>query len=172
MSTSDPRVDRTREHVLKCARELLLAEGAQAVTFSSLARQARVSRSTLYRHWADPGQLLLEVMLAHYVTQAGAESTQSVPSFLRAVRDNLSKPETVEALTALVAQAQRDPGTVQALQALAEARQENLATITGPLSDARFAAIVGPLFYQVLIARRPVDDGFLDELSSLVGGEA
>jgi AcrR family transcriptional regulator len=170
MTTSaDPRIERTRQHVLACARELLVAEGAEAVTFSALARRARVSRNTLYRHWATPEQLLVDLTLEYYVIRVDADHTPTggVPGFLRGLRDNLSTAETASVLTALIARAQRDESTSAALQHLAGARKDALAEITGPLSDAQFAATVGPLFYQAYVARGRLDDAFLDELMTL-----
>ncbi|GAA1914196.1 TetR/AcrR family transcriptional regulator [Streptantibioticus ferralitis] len=167
----DPRIDRTRRHVLAAARRILLERGADAVTFSAVAREAHVTRNTLYRHWATPEQLLVDLTLRYYLEDqqehGGAgphEPATSVGDFLHAVRDNLRAPGTIEALTALAAQAERSPGSEQALRQVAELRQKALSTATGPLSDAAFARIVGPLFYQALIARRPVDDAFLAEL--------
>jgi AcrR family transcriptional regulator len=166
-SSADPRIERTRQHVLAAARELLLAEGAEAVTFSALARQARVSRNTLYRHWATPEQLLVDLTLEYYVVRIDSTSSVTVPGFLRGLRDNLGTEETASILTALIARAHRDESTSVALQHLAGLRKEALAAVTGPLSDAQFAALVGPLFYQAFIARGALDDTFLDELVAL-----
>jgi AcrR family transcriptional regulator len=47
---ADPRVTRTRIHVLNVLREMLDHPG-ESITFSSLALSARVSRRTLYTHW-------------------------------------------------------------------------------------------------------------------------
>lgn len=168
----DPRVDRTRQHVLACARELLLAEGAAAVTFSAVGRRARVSRNTLYRHWATSEQLLVDVTLQYYLDEPGAEAggpqapAPSVAAFLYAVRDSLRTPGTLAVLGALVAQAERDATSAEVLRQVAQLRQRALSAATGPLTDAQFAALVGPVFYQALIARRPLDDAFLDELIS------
>jgi AcrR family transcriptional regulator len=170
MTSADPRIERTRQHVLACARELLLAEGAEAVTFSALARQARVSRNTLYRHWSTPEQLLVDLTLEYYVARIDdtVPSAGGVPEFLHGLRDNLATAETASVLTALIARGQRDEGTSVALQRLAAVRKDALADLTGPISDAQFAALVGPLFYQAFVARGRLDDAFLDELIALV----
>jgi AcrR family transcriptional regulator len=174
----DPRIDRTRQHVLACAQEILLAEGADAVTFSALSRQARVSRNTLYRHWATREQLLVDLTLRYYLDnedeQGGGpyEPASSVAAFLRSARDNLRDPGTTAVLTALIARAERDPTSEQVLQRVAELRQRALSAATGPLTDAQLALIVGPLFYQALIARRPLDDAFLAGILSGLGAFA
>jgi AcrR family transcriptional regulator len=166
----DPRIDRTRQHVLACALEILLAKGADAVTYSEVGRVARVSRNTLYRHWPTREQLLVDLTLSHYATQEGTASAaaevDSVADFLKSVRENLDEPGSIQALSLLVSRADRDPDIAQALRHVAQLRQETLSKVTGPLTDAAFALIVGPLLFQALIARRPVTDEFLDELAA------
>lgn len=165
----DPRVDRTRQHVLACAQELLVKSGVQAVTYSAVARSAQVSRNTLYRHWPTLEQLLVDVALRHY-RPAGAEQPEppaaDLTEFLHAIRDNLRAPAFAAALTALILHAQHDTTSEEVLRRIADVRRHNLSAVTGPLTDAGFARIVGPLFFQALIARRPLDDAFLNELIS------
>jgi hypothetical protein len=38
--------------------------------------------------------------------------------------------------------------------------------VTGPLTDAEFALIIGPLLFHAVIARRPLTGEFLDELAA------
>ncbi|MEU1624914.1 TetR/AcrR family transcriptional regulator [Streptomyces sp. NPDC020096] len=175
----DPRIERTRQHVLAAAREILLDQGADAVTFSAVARRARVTRNTLYRHWATPEQLLVDLTLRYYLDEQRErggrgpyEPATSVSNFLHALRDNLRAPGTTEVLTALIARAERDAASEQVLRQVADVRQKALSAVTGPLSDADLAQIVGPLFYQALIARRPIDDDFLNELIKNLGRAA
>jgi AcrR family transcriptional regulator len=147
-----------------------LAQGADAVTYSEVGRVARVSRNTLYRHWPTREQLLVDLTLSYYTTQQGTASAtaevDSVSGFLKAVRENLDEPGSIPALGLLVSRADRDPDIAQALRHVAQLRQETLSKVTGPLTDAAFALIVGPLLFQALIARRPVTDEFLDELAA------
>lgn len=46
----DPRIARTRLHVLTVLRRLLAGNGEE-ITLSTLATEAQVSRRTLYTHW-------------------------------------------------------------------------------------------------------------------------
>jgi AcrR family transcriptional regulator len=163
----DPRMDRTRQHVLACAREILLARGADAVTYSEVGRVARVSRNTLYRHWPTREKLLADLTLSYYAGQDGEPSAaESVADFLESVRENLDEPGSVKTLSLLISRADHDPAIAQALRHVAQLRQETLSKVTGPLTDAEFALIIGPLLFQAVIARRPVTDEFLDELAA------
>jgi AcrR family transcriptional regulator len=166
----DPRMDRTRQHVLACAREILLARGADAVTYSAVGRVARVSRNTLYRHWPTREKLLADLTLSYYADQEGdgsaATGSGSVADFLKSVRENLDEPGSVKTLSLLISRADHDPAIAQALRHVAQRRQETLSKVTGPLTDAEFALIIGPLLFHAVIARRPVTDEFLDELAA------
>ncbi|WP_019926236.1 TetR/AcrR family transcriptional regulator [Nocardia sp. BMG111209] len=163
-----PRADRTQEHVLACAQEILVTEGPEAVTYTAVARRSRVSRNTLYRHWPSRDQLLTDAALRYYRLQEAPAAGESANllEFLHALRDNLATPGTAAALTALAAHAEHDPTAGEVLRRIAELGRDRLTEIVGPLSDAAFARIVGPLYFQALMVRRPVDDAFLADLAA------
>src|SRR5437667_9583381 len=58
----DPRTTRSRDAILNAARTLLLCDGPAGVTHQRVAAEAGVGRATVYRHWPQPEQLLLDVM--------------------------------------------------------------------------------------------------------------
>ena len=60
--TEDPRIARTRAAVLAATIEVIAEDGPGAVTFQTVARRARVSRATLYRHWPHPEELVFEAL--------------------------------------------------------------------------------------------------------------
>lgn len=53
---------RNRDRIVAAARELLVEHGAD-VPLDEIARRAGVGNATVYRHFADRGQLVLEVTL-------------------------------------------------------------------------------------------------------------
>jgi AcrR family transcriptional regulator len=164
----DPRVVRTRQQVLACARDLIAKQGAGRLTFTSLAEQAGVSRNTLYRHWSSPSALIVDVLLgeAPAPLDPAHPGHPSTAEFLRGVRDWLDTPVIAAALTSLMACADQDEVSDQALRELAAAHLRSLASGVRPDSEAAFARLVGPVYYQALVARRPVDDAFLDALAA------
>lgn len=163
----DPRIGRTKQHVLKCAQELLVESGADGVTFTAVSQRARVSRNTLYRHWTTREQLLVDVALQNYLGEDSARApSASLEDFLKAVRANLQSPGTAAALINLMARAEYDPTSKHVLRQVAETRQRDLAASAGELTDLEFARIVGPVFFQALVARRPVDDAFIADLAA------
>jgi AcrR family transcriptional regulator len=58
----DPRVARSREAILAAAAKLLATGGASDFSYTRLAAEAGVGRATLYRHWPESLDLLLEAM--------------------------------------------------------------------------------------------------------------
>jgi AcrR family transcriptional regulator len=49
----DPRIALTREKALAASQEILLENGVLALTHGAVSNATGISRSTLYRHWAD-----------------------------------------------------------------------------------------------------------------------
>lgn len=68
----DPRIERTRAHVLAATAALLEEHGAEHATIEAIAEHARVSKSTIYRHWRSRESLLLQAL------QAAAEAAAPV----------------------------------------------------------------------------------------------
>ena len=58
----DPRVLRTRRHVLAAARAVLVEEGWQLVTVTRVADRSGYARTTLYRHWPQRLDLLRDLI--------------------------------------------------------------------------------------------------------------
>jgi AcrR family transcriptional regulator len=165
----DPRIDRTQRHVLDCASALLAEGGAEAVTFSSVARVARVSRATLYRHWQTR-----ELLLAAVITRVHGEDPV-VPGedldpeafllrFLRGVRAGFEDPATQAALGATIGHAVADEASRQTLVTMAEQRHAALEAGWGPIDAEECARVVGPIFFRIFLAKQPVSDEFLQAL--------
>ncbi len=58
----DPRVLRTRRHVLAAARAVLVEEGWERVTVTRVAARSGYARTTLYRHWPQRLDLLRDLI--------------------------------------------------------------------------------------------------------------
>lgn len=60
----DPQVERTRTAVLSAASDLLYRYGPDAVTHQRVAEESRVGRATIYRHWPEREDLLIDVLMS------------------------------------------------------------------------------------------------------------
>lgn len=121
----DPAIDRT---LLRVVRRLLEREGPAAVTMQRVAREAGVSKVTVYRRFADR-QRLLEAVVAHDAEQVNR-------ALLSAPRSAAEVPRLLEGyildLTAFLS----GPGHRRYVQVLAEmppsARDARLIWLRGP----------------------------------------
>ena len=58
----DPRIERTREAVLRAALEVLGRRGYGALTIEAVSESARVAKSTIYRHWPTRIELIADAL--------------------------------------------------------------------------------------------------------------
>jgi AcrR family transcriptional regulator len=162
----DPRAVRTRRIVLDAARELIVAEGQEVVTPTRLASDTGISRSTIYRQWPDPDDIVLEA-IASDTAQAPFEPTgdirEDLTRYLQLLRSGLELPHT-KILAARIDRAEHDVDTAEMIRAMAGGRRALTAGIVDD-SDNEFmeehALIVGPLFYQRFLAREEITDDFI-----------
>ena len=77
-----PRTD-TVETVFTWAFRLLIAEGAHAITANRLHKETGIARTTIYRHWPEPSDLL-DAMLER------ATGDQHLGAFVGEVRSDLA----------------------------------------------------------------------------------
>ncbi|HEV7760669.1 MAG TPA: TetR/AcrR family transcriptional regulator [Acidimicrobiales bacterium] len=168
----DPRLDRTEATVLAAVRRLLDSEGPQAVTFGRVSREAGVSRTTLYRHWAGPSELLADawarVVPPNEVARSDDLRADLVELFI-AVRDVVESVTMRRSLPALLAAAHDDPVIARLHAAFVDDRRR---PIVDRLEEARRAGdlapdadpdllvdlLSGPLFYRQLMRREPTSD--------------
>jgi AcrR family transcriptional regulator len=168
----DPRLDRTEATVLAAVRRLLDSEGPQAVTFGRVSREAGVSRTTLYRHWAGPSELLADawarVVPPNVVAHSDDLRADLVELFI-GVRDVVESVTMRRSLPALLAAAHDDPVIARLHAAFVGDRRR---PIVDRLDEARRAGdlapdadpdllvdlLSGPLFYRQLMRREPTSD--------------
>ncbi|HEY8524585.1 MAG TPA: TetR/AcrR family transcriptional regulator [Acidimicrobiales bacterium] len=168
----DPRVDRTRATVLDAVRRLLRSEGPGAVTFGRVSRETGVSRTTLYRHWSSPSDLVADawsqVVPPNTVAHTPDLRADLVDLFL-GVRDVVESATMRRSLPSLLAAAQGDPVIARLHADFVRSRRQ---PIVDRLEKARRAGDIaphadpdllvdllsGPLFYRQLLRHEPTPD--------------
>ena len=94
-SAENPRTRRMRDAVLTAVAELILSEGAGAVTALRVSQQAGVARSTIYDHWPTSESLVLDaidmVIGPQAPTTIGADVAADLLSALLSLRDRLEQ---------------------------------------------------------------------------------
>ena len=161
----------TYDRVLYTAFQLLIAEGVQAVTANRLYQETGIARTTIYRHWPQPGDLLAAML-------AKATSDEDVAPFigdlahdLGAAMDQLVfrfEHRPMRALFgALVDLGRDDPDrrdiareyvdglVVSFVRAFDEAVDRGELGECDPMELT--AELTGPLFFRYLLLGEPVD---------------
>lgn len=178
MSTTeaeDPRVARTRAACLEAVRSLLRDEGPSAVTHQRVAERAGVGRATVYRHWPQPSDLLVEAIDTYRREPRPDVLTGNlhadVLAWLRTLRELLADPFAPH-MVALVARSEWDEqirtvkqhvlarGTAGLRTVLAEAAGHDAINRDADL-DLAIARLVGPLFFQRFFANVDITDDAL-----------
>jgi AcrR family transcriptional regulator len=172
--SEDRRVARTRASVLLSARALLMADGADAVTFSALASQTGLSRQTIYNHWPTRerllGALLVEGAGGTY-PQATTDLRRTTARWLAALRDSLLAPSAVaDAMATVMLDARRDDGSRHAIELVIENHRvrfnQHIAGMRKGLSRDEWSRLVGPVFFRLFVSFEPVTNRFLSGLAA------
>jgi len=142
---------------------LLVEGGLSAVTFSSVASRSGVGRQTLYRHWSNVQELVLDSVLEGvddaYPTSA-IDPNDVLVQWILGLTRALSEEQRATALAYLVALAQHDLLARELLDRLLEDRRVSLNSLLAPFGRTCpkpvFAATVGPPIFASLWAARPL----------------
>jgi AcrR family transcriptional regulator len=129
----DPRVERSRDHVLTATIDLLREVGYGGLTIEAVAARSGVAKSTIYRHWAGKPQLVADAF-------AHAHGLPASPP-PGPVRDRV-----VAVLRDLLSSMVGTPGSMQLacmLPALIDAaeRSDQIAELSARLADANSAPL-------------------------------
>ncbi|UJB43043.1 TetR/AcrR family transcriptional regulator [Streptomyces sp. A1-5] len=165
------RTARTRRAVLDAVFEELGEDGFATLTMERIAQRSGVHLATLYRRWRSVDKIVCE-LLTDMSSGVPLPDTGTLPGDLRALAHGIARfygaARGRGLIEAVVAAAARDP---QAATALRDFFDERLvlagamvvrAVERGELPEdtdpkAVMAALGAPFYYQILIARRPVE---------------
>ncbi len=171
----DPRVLRSREAVLLAAVELLAEHGASGVTVEAVAHRSGVAKTTIYRHWPESSELVLDAIrgLAHPCAAPDTGSLRGdLTEILATMAESLADSPLARVLPSLVDAADRDPAMADVQRVWVQERRASLRTALsraeargeiGPGVDADLIAAMcgGSLFYRRLVSHEPLSAAFL-----------
>ena len=158
--------------MLSHARTLLSEGGPNRVTYQELSARAKVTRQTLYRHWPTREALFADMALesATWAPRSCGSPEQVISDFLHALRAGMDEPRNAAPLTALIALADHDATCRKALARVVAERRSALNRALAPsgvhLDAEEYALLLGPLLFQRLMSREPVQDQLIDRLVS------
>jgi AcrR family transcriptional regulator len=165
---SDPRVQRTRLHVLNTAREMLGERSGEPLTLTSLATRAQVSRRTLYTHWGTIERVISDAVTLYETSDGlspeGLSPRERLEIFLATLRERLHDPVTNAALATLIHEAAQDDSASEPLAALGAWPIQRFEASVAPVTEDQYLQIVGPLFLAEFVMREPASDALLAAL--------
>jgi AcrR family transcriptional regulator len=181
----DPRIERSRQVILRAALDELGAAGYGAFSIESVAARAGVGKSTIYRHW--PGKLALiadafETAHQHAVPSVtGLTARAAIERLLRHVAEVVTDPAFAAPIPALIEGAEHDPRLREFRHRYSALRRQSLTSlITQGMAQGEFRTaadpdlaaqvLLGILFYQRLLTSEPFDPDRVSELVAMVLG--
>lgn len=177
------RAARVRTAVLSAAAELIEEVGYDSVTYEAIADRAGVHKTTVYRRWPTKPELLAEALDLHSEEHVPVPATGSLAGDLTAlaaaVAANISSPGGARRSTSIIAAAAHSEELADTVHRFMSRRVTLTETVVaqaierGEISaglDPRVVieALVGPIWFRLLLTGEPIDDEFLSTLVRLV----
>jgi AcrR family transcriptional regulator len=162
----DPRIRRTRLHVIQTARAML-NEHSEALTFTSVADRAFVARQTLYKHWGTVENLIAETIEVDRVGSEADYDGLDVPARISLFLSRLISeidPGTAAAIASLIAASSYEPDSRKAMNKLSNSLFELFQTSVGQVTPDQFVQLVAPVIF-LTIAGAPVSDELVASLA-------
>ena len=177
----DPRIERSRGHILAATIDLLREVGYGSLTIEAVAARSGIAKSTIYRHWSSKADLVADAFLKAYEQTAVpppgpvrdrvvallrdlADSVlvreRRLACLLPALIDAAERSEDIATLSCRLSEMSAAP-LIQVLDEAVERGELPPGTDTGVLADA----LVGPILLCRLLHRPYVDP---DDVPALV----
>lgn len=173
-----PRGEAARRRIIEATCELILEEGLDGFNVEAVAAASGAARSTVYRHWPDTRDLLVEV-LRSMGREFPTPDTGSLASDLKAcaftLRPIFDDPRTRRLILDVTRAAADDPDLERVRQELRRDRQSPVQTIIqraisrgeiDPTIDMDMALhlVEGPWLSATVLQNRTISDEEIDNI--------
>ncbi len=179
--SSDPRVVRSRQAVLRAAQELVAEAGFRGATIEAVAARSGVAKTTIYRQWRGGNELLVDAFdfdRESCVVPSTASLRTDLVAGLVSLAETLGR-DSGRLLPAMLEAAERDPEFAELSKSFIDSRRKPLrdrlarAVRSGELpkgSDVEtlMALLAGPLFYRRLLTHQSLDRAFVERIVDIV----
>lgn len=174
----DPRIERTRSVVLASAVEVIRERGFSAATIEAVSKHSGVARSTIYRHWSNRNDLLLDAtrtLLGHVESLEPTDLRSDLVSIASFLSASLASEPMGTIVASLIAEARRDVEVARLHERFVAQRLEiatrmiKAAIERGELPPSTVAAtmatdIAAPIFFKALAMRETPDREWIESL--------
>jgi AcrR family transcriptional regulator len=169
--------------VLVATAELLDEVGYEAVTYDEIASRAGVDKTTVYRRWPSKLELIADALDLHSEQQVPVPDTGTLAGDLTAlaaaVAANITSTGGARRSTSMVAATAHSDELAETVHQFMSRRVALTAPIVeraierGELpadTDPRLVieALVGPIWFRLLLTGEPIENAFLSALVTLV----
>ena len=177
------RSARVRAAVIAATLAELVDRGYSGVSLDSVSTRAAVHKTTVYRRWRTKEALILDAMLEQAGQTVAVPDTGSLRGDLLELARRSAQIQTSPAGEAVVrAVAGEASGNPQMAAASRQFWTERLELDRTILQRARdrgeigakarhrpvIEALLGPLYFRLLVTGEPLDDGFIEGIVALV----
>lgn len=169
-TTQDPRLARTRIHVLTAAQRMLADQTGVPLTFSTLALEAQVSRRTLYSHWGSIENLLADALVFHLDEPDDVSQlplADRLRDHLLGARAGLSMPIVSTALLTLMTKARVTPDSEALFGDFDSKWLDEFRDHVGPITPEQYAMLIGPIIFMEFTRHTPASDEMIERIIEL-----
>jgi len=163
---------RTRARALEATLELAAQFGLHACTFDAVSERSGVARSTLYRHWSNQSELVMDALESQHVDEHVAHDTGSLRDDMLVYMLELGRHLEDSIMGAMIPQLVAAASTDSDMGDIMRKSSDHYLSITAEIIerakergevatdvDSAHAALLfsAPVFYRHLLARQPVN---------------
>ena len=181
-----PRSEESRQSILRSTLKLLKEQGGfSELSIEAIAADANVGKTTVYRWWPTKAALVADAFSASAAGELQFPNTGSVERDMslqmrRLIR--VFKSQRGKVVAALLAGGQSDPELIEAFRErfLWPRRRQAYETLQRGVDrgellpdtdlDTVLDSLYGPIYMRFLIRHQKLEEGFADEICSLVLG--
>ena len=169
----NPRTTRVRRIIVDAAMDLLIREGASAVTAARIAEGTGVARTTIYRHWPTPAALLTgaidHIVSPHVPTSISDNLEQDLITALSNLQKRMTRNQFRAVFAALLDHANRNMksvavqrrfvnGVLEPIHDILSAAKERGDLPSGLDIESASARLAGPLFHRHVMLRASISN--------------
>jgi AcrR family transcriptional regulator len=174
-----PRSEQIHQLILKTAIDQVLDLGFRAVSVESIAAQAGVGKTTIYRRWPNKAGVVMDAFILRVHTETLFSPAKTFAESIRLQMRTMAKAfrgKDGALIKALLAEAQFDPELAAALHdrwtmprrkmALEYFREgvRQGALRNGIDLDTAIDLLYAPIYYRLQMGTGPLSDAYVDEI--------
>ena len=173
-----PPSEAARNRALQAARDILLSEGFGRLTIEAVVAKSGISKPTIYRNWANAGELAMAALMPDAEAQADKAKGDLAKSLRSQMQALVTAFATTRGRQIALTLAASDPESEMTKafrnRVILSSREAGRRLIGDAVARSEIAApadietvldmIYAPVFYRLLVGHLPLDLRFADSL--------